>query len=81
MAEAAIEKAMDIIRQRGVVRPRDLAAYGVRRDYLAALQQRGLIQRVGRGLYVSADYQSTEHHTLAEASKRVPHAIVTLLSA
>ena len=81
MAEAATEKAMDIIRQRGVIRPRDLAAYGIRRDYLADLQQRGLIQRVGRGLYVAADYEATEHHTLAEASKRVPHAVVTLLSA
>lgn len=81
MAEAATEKAMDVIRQRGVVRPRDLAAYGIRRDSLANLQQMGLIQRVGRGLYVATDYQSTEHHTLAEASKRVPHAVVTLLSA
>jgi hypothetical protein len=81
MAATAADKAIDIIRERGVVRPRDLAAYGIRRDSLANLQQRGLIQRVGRGLYVAANYQSTEHHTLAEASKRVPHAVVTLLSA
>ncbi|NLN75175.1 MAG: transcriptional regulator [Armatimonadetes bacterium] len=81
MAEAATEKAMEIIRKRGVVRPRDLAAYGIRRDCLADLQQKGFIQRVGRGLYVAADYEATEHHTLAEASKRVPHAVVTLLSA
>jgi len=81
MSEATYEKAMEVIRKRGVVRPRDLAAYGIRRECLAALQQRGLIQRVGRGLYIAANYQSTEHHTLAEASNRIPHAVIALLSA
>jgi predicted transcriptional regulator of viral defense system len=81
MAETAADKALDIIRQRGVVRPRDLAAYGIRRDCFIDLQRRGLLLRVGRGLYVATGYEATEHHTLAEASKRVPHAVVTLLSA
>jgi predicted transcriptional regulator of viral defense system len=36
---------------------------------------------VGRGLYVPADADLTEHHTLAEASARVPNGVVCLLSA
>jgi predicted transcriptional regulator of viral defense system len=42
---------------------------------------RGLVRRVGRGLYVAQGNRVTEHHTLVEAAKRVPHGVVCLLSA
>jgi predicted transcriptional regulator of viral defense system len=41
----------------------------------------GALERVGRGLYVPATAKVTQHHTLAEAAKRVPEGIVCLLSA
>ncbi len=40
-----------------------------------------MVERVGRGLYVAADAQWTEHHSLAEVAARVPHGVVCLLSA
>lgn len=42
---------------------------------------RGLLERIGRGLYSLPEAEVTEHRTLAEASKRVPHGVVCLLSA
>ena len=36
---------------------------------------------MGRGLYSRTDAELSEHRTLAEAAKRVPHAVVCLLSA
>ncbi len=42
---------------------------------------KGLVMRVGRGLYVARGSRPTQHHSLAQASKRVPHGIVCLLSA
>jgi predicted transcriptional regulator of viral defense system len=41
----------------------------------------GAIRRLGRGLYIGSNAHLTEHHELAEAAKRVPHAVVCLLSA
>jgi predicted transcriptional regulator of viral defense system len=41
----------------------------------------GSLRRLGRGLYVGSNAQLSEHHELAEAAKRVPHAVVCLLSA
>jgi predicted transcriptional regulator of viral defense system len=75
------QRIMAIAEQVGVLRPRDLDAYGIPRIYLSRLCERGLLQRVGRGLYVLPDADVTEHHTLAEACKRVPHGVVCLLSA
>jgi predicted transcriptional regulator of viral defense system len=69
------------MRGRGVVRPRDLDAHGIPRHYLHLLHTDGAVERVGRGLYVSSDVEATEHHSLAQASTRVPNGVVCLLSA
>lgn len=75
------QRILEIVEQAGVLRPRDLDAHGIPRIYLSRLCKLGLLQRVGRGLYVLPDADVSEHHTLAEACKRVPHGVVCLLSA
>ena len=64
-----------------MLRPRDLDAHGIPRVYLSRLCERGLLHRVGRGLYALPTADVSEHHTLAEACRRVPHGVVCLLSA
>jgi len=75
------DRVLDLARQAGVLRPRDLDAEGIPRVYLRRLLAEGLLDRPGWGIYVAADLKPTPHHSLAEASKRVPHGIVCLLSA
>jgi predicted transcriptional regulator of viral defense system len=41
----------------------------------------GLLEQVDRGLYRLADSSTTELGSLAEVAKRIPHAIICLLSA
>jgi len=72
---------LEMVQQASVLRPRDLDARGIPRIYLSRLCERGYLQRVGRGLYVLPNADVSEHHTLAEACKRVPHGVVCLLSA
>lgn len=79
--ESYRQRTMQMMRGRGAVRPRDLDAHGIPRHYLHLLHGEGAVERVGRGLYVSAGLDASEHHTLAEAGARVPHGIVCLLSA
>lgn len=75
------DKILRIIRKAGVLRPRDMDAYGVPRKYLNLLYQKGLLNRVARGVYVHVDADATENRTLAEVCKRVPAGVVCLLSA
>ncbi len=49
--------------------------------YLTRLHREGLLDRPSRGLYVLPDADVTEHHSLAEACRRVQHAVVCLISA
>lgn len=43
--------------------------------------RKGLVRREGRGLYVAAEHPYTSEYTLAQVAKRVPQAVVCLLSA
>lgn len=67
--------------RRGLMRSRDLEAKGTSRPAIRRLVDAGKLERVGRGLYVSAGFQATEHHGLAAAALRVPAGVVCLLSA
>lgn len=65
----------------GVLRSRDLERLGVSRTSVGALLESGDLLRVARGVYVPADHELTEKHSLAVACARVPHGIICLLSA
>jgi predicted transcriptional regulator of viral defense system len=75
------DKILDLVRKAGVLRPRDLDAYGIPRTYLSRLLTAGKLHRIGRGLYVLPDSSVSEYRSLAEACKRVPKGVVCLLSA
>jgi predicted transcriptional regulator of viral defense system len=83
MPPAATTKTAALLRlaRKGPVRARDLDDAGIPRAYLKRLCDRGLLEQVDRGLYRLADAPVTELSSLAEVSKRVPHAVVCLLSA
>ena len=72
---------MQYIGEHGIVRPRDIEAIGLPRQYLARLHHQGKLKRPGRGIYTLADAKVTERHSYAEVAKRVPKAAICLLSA
>jgi predicted transcriptional regulator of viral defense system len=73
-------KALNLLKSRGILRPRDLAEAGISRGMLRYLYTKGLAEKAGRGLYRNAG-QMEEHRTLIEAAKLAPKGIVCLLSA
>jgi len=75
------DRVLELARQAGVLRPRDLDAEGIPREYLRRLLAEGLLDHPGRGIYVAAGLKPTPNHSLVEACKRVPHGVVCLLSA
>ncbi|MEZ5357219.1 MAG: type IV toxin-antitoxin system AbiEi family antitoxin domain-containing protein [Candidatus Zixiibacteriota bacterium] len=74
-------KIIQIVKQLGIVRPRDMDEYGIHRKYLHMLYDQGILSRIGRGLYTLPDTEPSENRSFAEASKRVPSGVICLLSA
>ena len=83
MAEPAtkMDTTLKLLREQGMLRPRDLARHYIPSDYLDRLYRRGLVDRVTRGLYAWPDAEISEHHSLAEAARLIPRGVVCLLSA
>ena len=65
----------------GMIRARDLKELNIPRMYLSRLLIQGDIERIARGLYVLADHEPTENHTIAQVARKVPEGVVCLLSA
>jgi len=65
----------------GILRVKNLRDAGIHPEYLRRLCRKGVLVRVGRGLYMPADAEYSAHLGLALASKRVPHGVICLLSA
>lgn len=81
MTAATQNRLRSAFRGTTLLRSRDLTAQGFNRASLRQAVQAGLLERAGRGLYRPPGADITEHHTLAEVGKRIPHGVVCLLSA
>lgn len=66
---------------KGLIRARDLVQYGIPRQYLSIACERGLLERLDRGLYSLPGAIQSEHRSLVEVCKLVPQGVICLLSA
>jgi predicted transcriptional regulator of viral defense system len=81
MKTTVMDRVVDLARHRVLLRPRDLSAKRIPRQYLVRACKKGLIERVGRGLYRAPGTTVTENQSLAEVCKKVPGGTICLLSA
>ena len=72
---------LELARRQRLLSAADLRSRGWSPQLLLKLHRTGQLQRVTRGLYSLPDSEVTEHQSLAEVCRRVPKAVVCLLSA
>lgn len=76
-----LESLLRVAEAKGLIRARDLAEHGIPRQYLTVACERGLLERLDRGLYSLPGGVQTEHRSLLEVCKLVPQGVICLLSA
>ena len=74
-------RILELARRQQLLSAADLRAHGWSPQLLLKLQLHDKLQRVSRGLYSLPDSEMTEHQSLVEVCRRVPKAVVCLLSA
>jgi predicted transcriptional regulator of viral defense system len=74
-------RLLELLLKRGAVRPREVEALGIAREYLLRLMRKGVIERQGRGVYRLSKSPISAFHSMVEVSKRVPNGTICLLSA
>lgn len=76
------DKIVNLIRHDGILRYRDLTVHNVHPEILSRLVRTGEVIRIGRGLYTLPDMElPSGFQTYAEATKKIPHGVICLLSA
>lgn len=75
------QEILQLARKKGILRAADVEDVGISRNYLYQMHKDGQLEKLLVGLYTLPEAPVTEHSAMAEVAKRLPHAIVCLLSA
>ena len=76
-----MDKVLKYAKKRGIIRVRDVISQGIHPEYLRRLCEKGLLVKMGRGIYIPADSEMSPNIGLAQVAKRIPHGVICLLSA
>lgn len=75
------QRVLDLLRQKGILRPSDLDDIGAPRVVLTRMTTNGQLEKAGRGLYRLPESPLSEHESLVAVATRVPQAVFCLLTA
>ena len=78
---SAADSIQEIFGGDTVLRAKELESRGLTRTAMGEAVADGRLERIGRGLYAIPGAAVGIHHSLAVVARRVPHAVVCLLSA
>lgn len=76
-----MNQAYELLKQKGMIRPRDLKRADIPESYLWEMANAGRIQHLGRGLYALNELELSPFHSLVEIAHYVPKGVICLLSA
>lgn len=74
-------RAIELVERSGLIRVRDAEKAGIPREYILRLYRDGSLVRIGRGVYALPESHASSEIALAEISKKVPGAVICLMSA
>ena len=76
-----MERLVSIVNKRTVVRAKELYRSGIHPQELSRALKRGLLLKIGRGLYACKDFRADFQGQIVLACKRVPNGVICLESA
>src|SRR5580698_7912701 len=79
--ETQQDRIHSLLQRQGMARLSEFIKEGITETAVARMLEKGLIQKLSRGLYQLPDAPLDTHHALAEAAKRVPKGVICLVSA
>lgn len=75
------QQILELARAKGMIRAEDVEEAGISRNYLYRMHKEGLLEKSAVGLYTLPEAPITENSSLAVVAKRLPQAVVCLISA
>lgn len=81
MQENKQDTIKTIRQNNGIIKPSQAKTFGIEPHTLYALKDKGKLIAINRGLYRLSDISPTQNYDLIVISKRIPQAVICLISA
>ena len=75
------EQILKLAKEKGIIQANDLQPLSITRNYLYKLCKEGLLIKTARGMYMLPNAPITENQNFIEIAKKIPNAVVCLISA
>lgn len=79
--ENKADKLVNTLKEKGILKTQEILQLGISKEYLRKLKEKGVIEKIARGVYVLPDYEFSAMQSIVEVSKQVPKGVICLLSA
>jgi len=76
-----IDKILLLAKKKGIIRVQDLTKRKIHPEYLRRLCQKGLLVKLGKGLYALENADFSVNVGVAQIAKKIPNCVICLLSA
>lgn len=75
------QQILNLAKLQGVIASKDVEELNISRNYLYKMHKEGLLYKTGYGLYSLPNADVNENANLIEIAKRIPNAVIGLISA
>lgn len=81
MKNTKVDNLVLELTKKGMLKTREILKLGISKEYLRKLKERGIVERIARGIYTLPDYEFSATQSIAEAARQIPKGVICLLSA
>ena len=75
------DKLVSVLKERGILKTQEILQLGISKEYLRKLKEKGVVEKIARGVYVLPSYEFSAMQSIVEVSKQIPKGVICLLSA
>jgi predicted transcriptional regulator of viral defense system len=72
---------INMAKKKGIISNKDVEKAGIPREYIYRLCDDDILRKLDRGLYMLRDSPISEQFNLLEVVKKIPHGVISLISA
>jgi predicted transcriptional regulator of viral defense system len=81
MKSIKVDNLVRELSKKGMLKTQEILHLGVSKEYLRKLREKGIVERIARGIYTLPGHAFSATQSIAEVYKQVPRGVICLLSA
>jgi hypothetical protein len=81
MKSTKVDNLVRELSKKGILKTQEILKLGISKEYLRKLKEKGVVERIARGIYTLPGHAFSATQSIAEVYKQAPRGVICLLSA